>query len=170
MIGQGKGVEPVGVVGRRARSYRAGASPVARAIRVDIAPMPRDIALSTNTATGALELRQAQPMPDGSGYAALLVVRSGGLAAALPFFATTEALRVFTHALGAVTAADAPPARLTARTGDDYIAIQGAGNDSIAVSGMLHEPEDQLLRFRFVTASAGLTAFLAGISALSEPP
>jgi hypothetical protein len=132
--------------------------------------MPRDIALSTNTATAALELRQAQPMPDGSGYAALLVIRSGGLAAALPFFATAEAWRAFTQALAAVMAADAPPARLTARTGDDFIAIAGAGDGAIAVSGVLHEPDDQLLRFRFVAPSAGLAPFLHGASTLSGQP
>lgn len=125
--------------------------------------MPTDVALSSNSATGAIELRQAQPMPDGSGYAAFLVVRSGGFAAALPYFVTAQAWRDFVRALDDVTVADGAPARLHARDSEDFIAIAASGDGQIAVFGSLREADDQLLRFRFTTPSAGLEALIAGV-------
>lgn len=131
--------------------------------------MPTDLALSTNTATGALELRQAQPMPDGSGFAAFLVVRSGGFAAALPYFVTTGAWREFASALDRVTAGDGKPARLRARNSDDFVAITGGGDGLLSVFGSLHEPDDdQLLRFRFMTPAHGLAPFAAGVRRLAD--
>ena len=98
------------------------------------------------------------------GYAAFLIVRSGGFAAALPFFVTTAAWQAFAGALDGVTAVDGPPARLRARTGDDFIAIEGAGEGQVAVSGVLSEPdEEQRLQFRFVTSASGLPALQAGV-------
>lgn len=125
--------------------------------------MPTDLALSTNSPTGALELRQVQPMPDGTGYAAFLIVRSGGFAAALPYFMTAEAWREFVHALPGVGAVDGAPARLRARDSDDFIAISGAGDGQVAVHGLLHEPDDdQMLRFRFLAPAHGVAALVAG--------
>lgn len=130
--------------------------------------MPTDIALSTNTATGTLELRQAQPMPDGSGYAAFLVVRSGGFAAALPYFVTTDAWRGFVAALAGMCAGAGGVARLPARDGDDHIAIAAAGEGLITVSGSLREMDDQSLRFRFATSSRGLDALVEGARRVAE--
>ena len=126
--------------------------------------MPTDVALSTNTPTAALELRQAQPMPDGSGYAAFLIVRAGPFAAAVPFLATGDDWRGFARALGRVPSGDGAPARLRARDGDDHVAIASAGNGLLAVTGSLHDPDDdQSLRFRFTTPMGGLAAFAAGV-------
>ena len=134
--------------------------------------MPIDIALSTNTAVGALELRQAQPMPDGSGYAALLIVRSGAFAAALPFFVSADGWNAFRDALVGLThvshASTALPARLAAREGSDAIELAAAADGMVAISGTLHELEgDQSLRFRFVTDARGLDAFVAAAERLS---
>lgn len=133
--------------------------------------MPIDIALSTNTATGALELRQAQQMPGGAGYAALLIIRSGGFAAAVPFLATTGSWRSFSDALDRMTLEPGSSARLISREGEDEIIIADATDGTIAVSGTLHEAEhDQMLRFRFLAPSAGLPALLAGVRELVHRP
>jgi len=131
--------------------------------------MPTDVALSTNTPSAALVLKQALPMPDGSGYAAFLVVRAGPFAAALPFLATSDAWLEFVRALERVPAGDGAPARLRAREGDDFVAIAGAGEGLLAVSGSLHDPDDdQALRFRFTAPVQGLAAFLSGVRRVME--
>lgn len=133
--------------------------------------MPIDLSLSTNTSTGALEFRQAQPMPDGSGYAAFLVVRSGGLAAALPYFWTAGAWAGFVEALAALRREGLGAARLPAREGDDYLDIAHGGDGLLAVSGMLHDAhDDQLLRFRYLTPLHGLDGFLADARRLAALP
>lgn len=129
--------------------------------------MPTDIALSTNSPTGALELRQAQPMPDGTGYATLLVVRSGAFAAAIPFFVGTDEWERFVRALPGIAASDAAAARLPSRAGDDFVAIGGGGDGFIVVSGTLHELDEQQLRFRFTAPAGGLPQFIAAARALS---
>ena len=65
--------------------------------------MPLDLALSTNTPTATLELRQAQPLGDQHRIAAFLVVRSGAFAAALPFVFTRDALVTFAESLDRIT-------------------------------------------------------------------
>jgi hypothetical protein len=63
-----------------------------------------------------------------------------------------------------VTAGDGLPARLRALEGDDVLAMAGVGDDRIAVSGTLHEPDDdQMLRFRFEAPASGLPAFIAAV-------
>ena len=133
--------------------------------------MPIDIALSTNRPTGALELRQAQPMPGGAGYAALLIVRSGGFAAAVPFLARTSGWRDFLASLDRMILEPGSSARLVACEGEDEITIADGSDGTIAVSGTLHEKDqDQMLRFRFLAPSAGLPALLAGVRELVERP
>ncbi len=122
--------------------------------------MPHDIALATNTAIGTLELRQAQPLPDGQSFGALLVVRSGGLAAALPFFFTRQALRQFVDRLDALGTGEA---RLGAREGGDFVALTTLDDERAAVFGELQEDDGvQQMRFRFETPRHGLESLAAG--------
>lgn len=132
--------------------------------------MAIDITLAANTPTATLELRQAQAIPDGSGYAALLVVRSGGLAAALPFFVTGNAVRELVHALDAKTGGVATPARLSSRDGSCTLVIEVTPGDELAISGQLAESDDQQLRFRFLTHLRGAGELAAGLRALLAQP
>lgn len=122
-----------------------------------------DIALGSNTPTGTLELRAAQPLPDNSGLAALLVVRAGSFAAALPYFVTREALREFTDAIGAMANGANASARLPAREGNDFVNVTRTA-DSARVSGELSEDDgEQRLRFRFDTRASGLASLHGGL-------
>lgn len=125
-----------------------------------------DLALGGNTPTSTLELRAMQPMPGGSGYATLLVVRAGSFAAALPFFTTRDAVLHFTDALGALARSPAAEARLHAREGDDFVSINREA-DTATVRGVLSEDAgEQRLQFRFVTAASGLEALHEGLRRL----
>ena len=130
--------------------------------------MPIDIALPANTPTGALELRQVQAIPDGTAFAALLVVRSGGLAAALPYFVTRDAFREFVEALGDVVIGAATPARLPARDGSGMLVLGTASDGMMIVSGHLEEECDQLFRFRFVTDVRGAATLHEGLRSLLD--
>jgi hypothetical protein len=135
------------------------------------AVMPIDIALATDAPTGTLELRQAQGLRDGNTFGAFLVVRSGGFAAALPFFFSRAALGDFTHALGTLADARVGEARLPAREGDDFLALGMGDGDTATVQGELREPENgQLLRFRFQTPIDGLTRLRDGAQRLLDAP
>ncbi|MDB4878751.1 MAG: hypothetical protein JWL60_197 [Gemmatimonadetes bacterium] len=131
--------------------------------------MPTDLALSTNTSTSALELRQAQAMPDGSGYAAMLIVRSGGFAAAVPYFVDTAAWQRFGEGLAEVAAGGEGVAELEGRGSADRVRVANAGDGLVAVSGTLHEREGaQELRFRFTTSARGLDALVEGVARLGR--
>ena len=106
-------------------------------------------------------------MPDGSGFATLLIVRSGAFAAAIPFFVETGEWERFVQALPRIGAGDAAAARLTSRLAEDFVALDDAGDGALVVSGTLHDLDEQLLRFRFRTPAHGLPQFLAGARALS---
>ena len=127
-----------------------------------------DIALGSNTPTGTLELKAAQPLPDDSGLAALLVVRSGSFAAALPFFVTNRAVREFTDALGAMVRQSEGDARLAARDRADFLAVTRSA-DSATVSGVLtEEGGEQRLQFRFDTRASGLASLHGGLCRLLD--
>jgi hypothetical protein len=128
--------------------------------------MPVDVALATNTPTGALELRQAQPLTNGIVFGAFLVVRSGGLAAGLPYFVTRRALTAFMAALRELEPAGGA-ARLPARQGSAFIALEMQPEGDVAVYGELEEGE-QLLRFRFVTEARGVAALYDGLRDLLD--
>jgi hypothetical protein len=133
--------------------------------------MPIDIALATDAPTGTLELRQAQGLRDGGTFGAFLVVRSGGFAAAVPFFFSRAALGEFTHALGTLADARVGEARLPAHEGDDFIAIRMHDGDILMVQGELREPEhDQHLRFQFHTPVDGLIRLRDGVQQLLDEP
>jgi hypothetical protein len=127
--------------------------------------MPVDVALATNTPTGALELRQAQPLTNGMVFGAFLVVRSGGLAAGLPYFVTRGALTAFVAALRDLGTGGA--ARLPARQGSAFVALEMQAEGDVAVYGELEEGE-QLLRFRFVTEPRGVAALYDGLRGLLD--
>lgn len=130
--------------------------------------MPMDIALGSNTPTGTLEFRAAQPLPDNSGLGALLVVRAGSFAAALPFFVTRNALREFTDALGVMTNGASGAARLPAREGGDFVHVTRSA-DSASVTGELSEDGgEQRLQFRFDTRASGLASLHGGLCRLLD--
>lgn len=133
-----------------------------------IGAMPMDIALGSNTPTGTLELRAAQSLPDSSGFGALLVVRAGSFAAALPFFVTRSAVREFTDALGVMTNGANGDARLVAREGGDFVSI-GRVADAVSVHGALSEDDgEQRLQFRFETRASGLAPLHLGLCRLLD--
>ena len=130
--------------------------------------MPIDIALANGTPTGMLELREAQPLPDGSAFAAFLVVRSGAFAAAMPFFFTDAALVALILELDDLSAGRGALATLSARGVENFIAFERALGDVVSVTGELHDPDDdQLLRFRFPTRLPALESVLDGVRQLT---
>jgi hypothetical protein len=132
--------------------------------------MPIDITLAANTPTATLELRQAQATSDGAAFAAFLIVRSGGLAAALPFFVTRNALHEFLAALEGLANGASTPARLPAREGAGVLALEIAPDGRMIVSGELEEDEDQRLRFRFATDRQGAATLYTGLKTLLGAP
>jgi hypothetical protein len=132
--------------------------------------MAIDITLAANTPTATLELRQVQPTPKGAGFAAFVIVRSGGLAAALPYFVTSDALREFVHALDGAVGGIATPARLPTRDGLGELVIEITSDGDMIVSGRLEEGADQLLRFRFTTEARGAATLRDGLRSLLAAP
>jgi hypothetical protein len=133
--------------------------------------MPIDIALGAETPTATLALREAQPLPDGSGFAAFLVVRSGAFAAAMPFFFTEAARDALIAGLDHLVAGRSGTARLDARdTADSLTLTAGADGGAVSISGTLHDPDsDQLLRFRFPAPRPAVTPLVAGLRRLTIP-
>ena len=129
--------------------------------------MPIDVALSTNTPTATIELRQAQSLAEGHHLAAFLLVRSGAFAAAMPFVFTRDALGAYADALVALSASRSGVAELRAAENDDMIRFDSREVGQLRVSGELNESENaQRLTFRFAAEWAGLDAFLEGIRRL----
>lgn len=129
--------------------------------------MPLDLALSTNTPTATLELRQAQPLGDGHHHAAFLVVRSGAFAAALPFVFTQDHLDTFAESLNVLRTTRSGTASLQASASDDIIRFESADEGKLRVCGELHEAEGaQCLAFSFAAEWAGLDTFNDGIHRL----
>ena len=129
--------------------------------------MPLDIALSANTPTATIELRQAQPLGDGHRHAAFLVVRSGAFAAALPFVFARGQLASFAEALDGLLATRSGTASLLASTSDDIIRFKSADRGILCVCGDLHEAEGmQRLTFSFVAEWERLERFIDGIHRL----
>jgi hypothetical protein len=129
--------------------------------------MPLDIALSTNTPTATIELRQAQPLGDERHHATFLVVRSGAFAAALPFVFARDQLASFAEALDGLFSTRSGTASLRASTSDDIIRFESADPGRLRVCGDLHETEGtQRLTFSFVAEWEGLVMFIDGIHRL----
>ncbi|MEP6992029.1 MAG: hypothetical protein ABJA80_13945 [bacterium] len=126
--------------------------------------MPLDLALSTNTPTAALELRQAQPLGDQRHVAAFLVVRSGVFAAALPFVFTSRALASFTEALDTVARSRTGEAELSGRDGGNIVRFEVNAGGALHITGTLADPDDdtQRLQFAFGVPWEGVVAF-AGV-------
>ncbi len=122
--------------------------------------MPVDIALSTNSPTATIELRQAQPLGDGRHLAAFLIVRSGAFAAALPFVFASDDLLSFAEALETLSTARSGVARLPSSENDDVIRFESADVGQLRVCGDLNETSGaQRLTFSFVAEWEGLDAF-----------
>lgn len=129
--------------------------------------MPLDIALSTNTPTATIELRQAQVLGEGRHLAAFLLVRSGAFAAALPFVFSRDELVSFTVALDALYATRSGVAHLNGRENGDIIRFESAHVGELRISGRLHEgSEAQQLAFNFAAQWNGLDRFLDGLRRL----
>lgn len=129
--------------------------------------MPVDLALSTNTPTATIELRQAQRLGDNGDHAAFLVVRSGAFAAALPFMFTRDDLLAFDQAIAALREKRIGIARLPATSENDVIEFVAADGGDLCVRGNLHEVDgQQSLTFSFAAAWEGLTTFADGLRRL----
>ena len=129
--------------------------------------MPLDIALSTNTPTATIELRQAQILGESRHLAAFLLVRSGAFAAAMPFVFTRDELVSFLEALDALDGARAGVAELRGRENEDVIRFESVHLGELRISGRLHEgSEAQQLTFNFAAEWAGLDAFVDGLRQL----
>src|SRR2546430_2369798 len=130
--------------------------------------MPVDLALSTNTPTATLELRQLQPLGSGEHLATFLVVRSGAFAAALPFVFTRDALRVFSRDLDTVWRAKTGEARLVSNAGGDMISFAATEDARLRISGDLHDVEDeQHLRLAFWAEWEGIAPLADGLRKMS---
>jgi hypothetical protein len=129
--------------------------------------MPLDIALSTNTPTATIELRQAQALGDGRHLAAFLLVRSGAFAAALPFVFARDELVSFAEALAALCTTRSGVAQLHGRENEDVIRFESAWMGELRIAGHLHEgSEAQQLTFDFAAAWDGLESFIDGLRRL----
>lgn len=131
--------------------------------------MPLDLALSTNTPTATLELRQAQALGDARHHAAFLIVRSGAFAAALPFVFARDALRAFADALENLRAERVGSASLRGSMSDDVIRFESGDPGKLRICGDLYEAEGkQHLTFSFVAEWEGMDTFADGIRQLRE--
>jgi hypothetical protein len=132
------------------------------------AEMPLDLALSTNTPTATLELRQAQPLGDLRHLAAFLIVRSGAFAAALPFVFTRAGLMTFADSLDVLCRETEGVAHLAARESEDVVRFTATRAGQLRIEGNLHETEDagQHLQFSFMAEWEGVPPFAAGIRQL----
>ncbi|MEO8621743.1 MAG: hypothetical protein ABI625_11810 [bacterium] len=130
--------------------------------------MPLDLALSTNTPTATLELRQAQRLGDQGRIAAFLVVRSGAFAAALPFVFTRDALTTFAEALDCIGPRARGTASLAAHAGNDVVRFEAMTTGQLRIAGDIHETEDapQHLQFNFPAEWAGIPLFANGLRQL----
>jgi hypothetical protein len=129
--------------------------------------MPLDIALSTNTPTATIELRQAQTLNEGRHLAAFLLVRSGAFAAALPFVFARDEADSFAQALDALNATRSGKAALNGSENEDVIRFESGHVGELRVTGRLHEgAEAQQLNFNFVAEWDGLSSFIDGLRQL----
>ena len=130
--------------------------------------MPVDLALPTNTPTATLELRQVQPLGDGSHLAAFLIVRSGAFAAALPVLFTRADLIAFVDALAAACRQRTGVARLASRAGEDVLRFEAGEGGTLRIAGRLHDPEDvgQHLEFGFAAEWDGVVSIVDGLGTL----
>jgi hypothetical protein len=112
-----------------------------------------DIALSTNSPTAALEFRQLQRFGDGSGFATLLVIRSGGFAAALPFHFQPGRLAEFISALESMDRTLKGNAILKPTWEPEFLSFELDGSGHVRVFGELVESSEhqQRLHFSFLT-------------------
>ncbi|MEP7000054.1 MAG: hypothetical protein ABI969_06230 [bacterium] len=130
--------------------------------------MPLDLALSTNTPTATLELRQAQRLGRPDCIAAFLVVRSGAFAAALPFVFTRDALMTFAESLDRIGPHVNGSASLVAHDGNDVVRFEAIPSGQLRIAGDLHETEGpgQHLQFNFPADWDGLPLFANGLQQL----
>lgn len=129
--------------------------------------MPIQIALANPAPDAALELREVQPTRGGD-FAAFVVVRSGGFAAAVPFFFTRRALLDFVAPLSALVTGGTGAATLTSTTAGSFITLEPTTN-GVTVKGTLREADPgQSLEFGFPTARANTEPFLVGVRTLIE--
>lgn len=130
--------------------------------------MPLDLALSTNTPTATLELRQAQLLGYQNRIAAFLVVRSGAFAAALPFVFTRDALITFAESLDIIGRRANGVAHFMAHEGNDALHFEATPAGQLRITGDLHESDDgeQHLLFSFQVDWDSLRSFANGLRQL----
>jgi len=126
-----------------------------------------DIALSSNSSTAALELREIQRYADGSGFVTLLVVRSGGFAAALPFYFELPRLMEFVEALQGMDRTLSGSATLKPTWEPGFVTFELDQHGHVRVFGELRETteHEQWLQFSFNTDQTCLRQFAADLEA-----
>jgi hypothetical protein len=126
-----------------------------------------DIALSSNSPTAALELREIQRYADGSGFVTLLVVRSGGFAAALPFHFEPPCLTAFVRALEGMDRSLSGSATLKPTWEPQFVTMELDHRGHVRVFGELLESaeHEQRLQFSFNTDQTCLRKFAADLEA-----
>ena len=107
-----------------------------------------DIALTTNVADASLEFREVQRFADGSGFAAFVVIRSGGFAAATTFTFEIQRLKDFLSELEKLNSTLSGIAELKPTWEPGAIRFEGDGRGKVRVHGELAD-DNQRLEFSF---------------------
>jgi hypothetical protein len=112
-----------------------------------------DIVLRTNQADPSLKLRSVTRFEDGSGYRAILEVRSRGFDVRTPFYFEAEPLAQFIDQLGAMDRSLSGSAKLKPVFEDHFIELTITPRGRIVVRGEVFEYSEhsQHLRFEFET-------------------
>jgi hypothetical protein len=118
-----------------------------------------DIALKTNAPDASLEFREVQRFGDSSGFAAFVVIRSRGFAAATTFTFETKRLKHFLSDLDKLNSTLSGIAELKPTWESGAIRLEGDGRGSIRVHGELVD-DKQRLEFSFVTDQTCLSPLL----------
>ena len=126
-----------------------------------------DVVLRTNSEDPAMGLRRVQRFADGSGFGALIVVRSRGFVAERPFYVEPGALVGFLEAVGNMDRTLTGWALLKPFYEDDFIELTLDHAGHVRVRGELyeHSPPPQFLRFQFETDQACLAPLAADLRA-----
>ena len=126
-----------------------------------------DIVLRTNTSDPALALRNVERFADGSGFGAILVVRSRGFGAEQPFHVEPGPVLTFLEALERMDRTLTGSALLKPLYEGHFLELNLDSAGRVTVRGELHEYSalPQRLHFEFETDQTCLAALVADLRA-----
>ena len=129
-----------------------------------------DIRLTTNNATGALELRSLQRFGTKAGLVTFLVVRSGAFAAALPFYFERARLSDFIRELQMIDRTRSGTATLKSSAEPGCITFEVDGSGHLRVFGILIDAEEheQRMEFSFGTDQGCLGQLVTDLAAFEK--